>query len=506
MALLLGIDAGTTSVKAGLFDPEGRCLGVARQEYQLSTPRPDWAELDPVVYWRACLRTTHDVLRASGATPDEVIALSVSSQGETVIAVDAAGQPVYPAIVWLDNRASEQARILSEKFGHDAYRVTGIPEVIPTWTACKIRWLRDNAPQAFARAAKFLLVQDYLVWQLTGQYATNGSIACTSLYFDIVQGTWWQAVLGEIGIGSSQLPQLTQAGTHIANLSQEASEHLGLPTSVQVVGGGMDQSVGAIGAGNIRPGIVSETTGAALTIQATITSGDTDPNQVVPVYRHSVPGSYLFVPVCPTAGMAYKWFKDTFGTGQTNGSSQDDSAAYQMLNDLAAQAPPGCDGLVMLPHLMGAYSPDPNPLARGSFTGFTLSHGRSHFARAIQEGVAFLLKRNLEALERAGIKVQEIRSTGGGARSALWNQIKANVAGVPVITLETEETALLGNAILAGIASGVFRSIAEGCAAMVATKERIPPNQEVGQYADYYRRYCDLDAVLADYYRRQYAD
>ncbi len=491
--------------KPAYFSRTARCLAVSRQEYQLSTPRANWAELDPEIYWNACVAATRNVLAAAAPNPTDVVALSVSSQGETLISVDSAGRPVHPAIVWLDNRAGDQAKALATKFSAQVYEVTGIPEIIPTWTACKILWLRENAPEAFARAAKFLLVQDYLIYRLTGKYATNGSIACTSLYFDIIHDKWWQPVLDEIGIAAPHLPELTQAGDVIGHVTKEASIQTGLQRTTQVVAGGMDQSVGAIGAGNIQPGTVSETTGAALTIQATINSPDMDPHRVVPVYLHSVGGRYLFVPVCPTAGMAYKWFKDAFGTEEMRRSAQDD-AAYELLNTLAAEAPPGCDGLVMLPHLMGAFSPDPNPEARGSFTGFTLSHNRNHFARAILEGVAFMLKRNLEALTRAGIEVTEIRSTGGGARSVLWNQIKANVTGVPLVTLINEDTALLGNAILAGAASGVFPTIAAGCQAMVAIQARVPPDNESPAYALPYQRYCDLDRLLADYYRRQYAD
>jgi len=502
MELLLGIDAGTTSVKSGLFSVDGQCLGVARQEYQLSTPRANWAELDPEIYWQACLSTTQKVLQQ--VEEKNISAVSVSSQGETMIALDAYGKPVYPAIVWLDNRADREAGTLAEKFAVEVYERTGIPEIIPTWTACKILWLKQNEPDVFFRADKFLLVQDYLIYRLTGEYTTNNSVSCTSLYFDITKGGWWDAVLREIGIGEKNLPRLVPPGEVIGNVSTEASVQTGLPQTTKVVGGGMDQSVGAIGAGNILPGVVSETTGAALTIQVTIPSPDVDKHKVIPVYCHSVPGEYLFVPVCPTAGMAYKWFRDTFAGQEVAQAERDGSDSYDLLSALAADVPPGSDGLVMLPHLMGAYSPDPNPAARGSFTGFTLSHTRGHFARAILEGVAFLLKRNLEVLQNAGVDVSEIRSTGGGARSPLWNQIKSNVCNLPVVTLQNEDTALLGDAILAGVAVGVFRTIEEGCGRMVALKDKIVPDFQAADSIASYQRYCDLDQTLNDYYHRQY--
>lgn len=506
MELLLAIDAGTTSVKAGLFSPDGRCMGVGRQEYQIETPMADRAQLDPEVYWQACLKTVRDAVRQSGVRPEQVKALAVSSQGETTITLDAKGRVIYPALVWLDNRASAQASFLAEKFGKDVYSRTGIPEIVPTWSACKILWIRQNEPETFSRADKFLLVQDYLIYRLTGRIVTDGSVSCTTLNFDIVQKTWWTDVLDAIGIGTKQLPEIVPPGAVVGTLSPEAAGQLGLTRSTCVVTGGMDQAVGAIGAGNFKPGKVSESTGAALAIQATIADPMIDRSGVVPVYCHSVPGQYLLVPVCPTAGMAFKWLRDSFFRDEMERAADEETDAYDRLTRLTEPIPPGSDGLIMLPHLMGAFSPEPNLLARGSFTGFTLSHTRGHFVRALLEGVAFLLRRNLEYIERIGMAIPEIRSTGGGARSLLWNRIKANVCNRPIVTLANEETAMLGDAILAGVACGVFQSIEEGCNSMVAVKESIQPDGDARAYIEPYRLYCDLDQRLSDYFKRGYSN
>ncbi len=220
--------------------------------------------------------------------------------------------------------------------------------------------------------------------------------------------------------------------------------------------------------------MVSETTGAALAIQATISDPMIDEARVVPVYYHSAPGQYLFVPVCPTAGMALKWLRDAFFKDELEAAEAKKTDAYDRLTALAGSVPPGSEGLVMLPHLMGAFSPEPNLQARGAFVGFTLSHTRAHFVRALLEGVAFMLRRNLETIERTGIKIDEIRSTGGGRAARLWNQIKADVCNRPVVTLANEETGLLGDAILAGVACGLFHSIEDGCNAMVRVKAKPP--------------------------------
>ena len=504
MPYLLAIDAGTTSVKAGIFSPDGRCMGIGREEYQLDTPAPDRAELNPELYWRACVNTVREALEKSEIAADEIKSIAVSSQGETTITLDAGGNAIYPALVWLDNRAVSQAATLAGRFGEVVYARTGIPEIIPTWPACKILWLRENEPGVFERAAKFVLVQDYLIYRLTGRIVTDGSISSTSLNYDLAHDRWWTDIQDAVGITRQQLPEIVPPGTVVGMLSHEAASALGISPQVAVVLGGMDQSVGAIGAGNYKPGMVSETTGAALTVQVTISDPLIDKTQTVPVYAHSVSGSYLFVPVVPTAGMAFKWFRDAFFQDEIARAEADSTDAYDRLTELARSVPAGSDGLVMLPHLMGAYSPEPNPLARGSFTGFTLTHTRGHFVRALLESVAFLLRRNLEAIERTGIAIPEIRSTGGGARSALWNQIKANVCNRPIVTLANEETALLGDAILAGVASGVFRTVEEGCKSMVTVKATIQPDAEAAAYSEPYRRYCELDRQLADYFKHNY--
>jgi xylulokinase len=366
-------------------------------------------------------------------------------------------------------------------------------------------WIRENEPEVFARAARFVLVQDYLIYRLTGRIVTDGSISCTTLNYDLLNNCWWKEVQDAIGITAEHLPEIVQPGTLVGTVSPEAAALLGVTTKTGVVTGGMDQAVGAIGAGNFKPGMVSETTGAALAIQVTITDPMIDKSETVPVYYHSVPGHYLFVPVGPTAGMAFKWFRDAFFEDEIEKAKTDHVDAYDRLTELARSVPAGSDGLVMLPHLMGAFSPEPNPLARGSFTGFTLSHTRAHFVRALLESVAFLLRRNLDSIERTGIVIREIRSTGGGARSDLWNQIKANVCNRPVVTLANEETGLLGDAILAGVASGVFQSIEEGCNSMVAAKGKVQPDEDAKAYSEAYRLYCELDRQLFDYFRHNYS-
>lgn len=498
MGLLLGLDVGTTSVKAGLFDPSGACLGVAGEEYRLDHPAPDRAELDAETWWRAAQTAIRRVIADAGAGRDDVDALAVSSQGETVVPVDDAGRPLAPAMVWLDNRAAVEAGELAAAFDNArVYEMTGIPAVVPTWPACKILWWRRHEPEVFASADRFLLVEDLLLHRLTGRFATEGGVQCTSLLYDIREHRWWDEMLGAVGIDDSRLPELVRPGEVVGTLSRSAAEAVGLSTRVRVVAGGMDQCAGAVGVGNTSPGMISESTGGALTLQASVAHLGGDPAGRAPVYVHSAPDAYLYCPVCPTGGMALTWFRDQFGSEEVARAAREGGSAYDLLTALAADVPPGSDGLLMLPHLMGAFSPEYVPSARGVFYGFTLHHGKGHFTRAVLEAVAFMLRRNLELLAGAGAVAPEIRSHGGGARSDLWNQVKADVCGLPVVTLEGDDAAVRGDAMLAGVAAGAYPDLAAAGRALVATKRRYDPDPAAhAAYDEAYARYITLFDAL----------
>lgn len=502
MSLFVGLDVGTTSVKAGLFDASGRVLAVAGQEYRLDHPGPDRAELDPDVYWGASRVAIGQVLAAAGVDRTGVSAIAVSSQGESVTAVDSRGRPLAKTLVWLDNRAVAEAREIGERFDDETvYQVTGVPSIVPTWTACKILWWRRHEPDVFARARCFLLVEDLLLYRLTGRLVTEGGVACTSLLYDIVNRGWWEPMLETVGIGPEQLPELVQPGETVGSVVPAVADELGVPRTTLVVAGGMDQAAGAVGVGNLRPGIVSESTGAALTLQVSIERHGCDPSRRTPVYVHSVPGRYLYCPVCPTGGMALTWFRDRFGEEEVSRAEREGSSAYGLLTEAAARVDPGADGLVMLPHLMGAFSPEYEPDARGAFYGFTLHHGKAHFVRAILEAIGFMLRRNIELLAVAGAEANEIRSHGGGARSPLWNQIKADACDLPVVTLDGDDAAIRGDAMLAGVAVGVYPDLETASATMVAVKHRYSPDAAAHRAYDVaYARYQQLFEALRPLY------
>lgn len=477
MGHLLGIDAGTTSLKVGVFREDGTTLGVVSHEYTLDTPAADRAELRAERYWEAIIAATDRAITRAGIRRESVTAIGVSSQGETVIPVAADGAPIGPAIVWLDNRAAAEADELAADFDPvTVYAATGVPAINPTWTASKLLWLKRHDSEVFSRAARFLLVEDLILHRLTGRFVSEGGVQCTSLLFDIRHHGWWQPMLDRLELSPDRLPELTTPGSVIGTLAHSAAETLRLPRSVVVVAAGMDQGAGAVGVGNVEPGYVSESTGGALALQATVDRPGGDPTRQLPVYVHSAPDRYFYSPVCQTGGMALTWFRDRFGDVEMALAAAEHRDAYDLLTELALTAPPGSNGLVMLPHLMGAFSPEYEPQARGVFFGFTLAHGKAEFVRAILEGVAYMLRRNLDLLASAGVSANELHSHGGGARSDLWCQVKADVCGMPVVRLEGQDAAVRGSAMLAGVAVGAFCDLMDARAAMVKTDTRFMPN------------------------------
>lgn len=499
MTLLLAIDAGTTAMKAALFDQDGHMLAVDRREYTLLTPAPNRVELDPEVYWAACRAAVGNAITYSGVKPAEVQAVCISSQGETIIPLDANGRPTYNAIVWLDNRADEEAALIAERFSiAEIQQVCGQTEISPIWPACKILWLKRHEPAAFERTARFLLVEDFLLHRLTGQYVSNMSVHSSTLFVDIRRRSWWQPMFDFIGIYPEQFGCLVEPGTKVGQLTQDAADEFGLPGGITAVTGGLDQTIGALGAGNIRPGMVSETTGSAMAMIVVTEEPVLDPGRRVPCFYHSIPGIYTLMPWCQTAGMTLRWFRDQFYSLESSQARLAGRDTYDVMTESVSRVAPGCDGLIVLPHLEGASCPELNPYAKGVFFGVTLRHTRAHFVRGIMEAVAFMLKRNLELVQALGVSVLRVRSLGGGARNPDWLQIKADVLEMPVETVENQEAALLGAAIMAGVGIGLVPDIETGVKKMVRLGRRIEPlSRNAAVYRKAYARYIDLYERLA---------
>lgn len=493
--LILAIDLGTTSVKAAVFDLSGAMRAQATEEYDLLTPQPNFVEAETDIHYNSIRAAVHSL----GQTADlqAVCAVGFSAQGETLFFVDSEGRPVRRPIIWMDNRAGAEAERLREQFGDElCYEVTGQVSFESCWPASKVLWVKNNEPEVFSKTSKVLLIEDYIISLMTGEYVTEGSLLTSTEYWDIRTKDYWPEMLQAIGLKREMLPKILESGVPVAKILPEAAQDLGISPEAVVCTGCLDQAAGAIGVGNIHSGIFSENIGAALAVCVPTSELVYDPARVMPVHYFALPDTYM-IHTFTTGGMAMRWFRDTFCQQELSVSGLSGIDPYYQMDMQAAQVPPGSEGLVMLPHLNGSMAPDMNADAKGVYFGFSMKHRKPHFIRALMESVGYIIRRNLDALENMGLHVDEIRSLGGGSKSDVWNQIKADILGIPVVVMDSKEAACLGAAILAGKAVGAFPDIKDACRSMVHEKKRFMPNSENSQvykkqYEQYQRLFSDL--------------
>ena len=489
MNCYLGLDMGTTGVKAAVFDASGNMLGSGLAEYTLETPAPDIVELDAELYWLSAKSAIKQAVTQSQIAPARIKAMAITGQVETLIMLDSNGNPVRKAIVWLDNRAHDEAKYLEEKFGSEnLFRLSGQTEMLPCWPAPKILWYQKNEPENFARTAKYLMVEDYIVYKLSGKFVTSCGLQPSSLYFDIGTSQYDQAMLQAINITPDQLPELKQCSEIMTAAAENDSM---IVPGTLIAAAPLDHICGNLGSGCAKAGAISETTGCTLAICASFPQIIYDRARQVSTYLGATPGNFVLLPWAPTAGMLLKHFRDEFAGGMS----------YQEFDNAAASVSPGSDGLILLPHCAGAISPDCNPHARGTAWGITLAHKREHWARAIMESVAYLLRSNVEALRNMNCDIRELRALGGASHSKVWLQIKADVLNLPITVTECAEATSLGAAMLAAVAAGEYTTTADAAEKMVKTAFTVEPGGNSVLYEKYFQKYKEINNLVMPSYK-----
>jgi xylulokinase len=482
--LFLGIDTSTTGSKALLVDESGAVVGTASSPHTLSTPKPLWSEQDPEEWWGAVSSSIRSVKQQAGVEAEAVAAVGLTGQMHGLVLLDEAGKVLRPAILWNDQRTAAQCDEIRNRIGKlRLIQITG-NDALPGFTAPKILWVAQNEPEVYAKARHVLLPKDYIRYRLTGVHAMDKADGAGTILFDLKRRDWSPEVLAALDIDPVWMPPTFEGPEVTGSVSEVAAAATGLKAGTPVVAGGGDQSAQAVGVGAVETGIVALTLGTSGVVFASTPDAYIEPQGRLHAFCHAVPGMWHFMGVMLSAAGSLQWLHDTLAPGMS-------------FDDLLAEAkavPAGCEGLQFLPYLSGERTPHPDPLARAAWVGLTLRHGRGHMTRAVLEGVAFGLKDCFELIKGAGLgEIQQVRISGGGARSELWREILASTFEAELVTVNTTEGAAYGAALLAGVSAGAWGNVPAACQAVVKITGETHPNPA---WVEAYRRAHTIYAGL----------
>ncbi|HYM70144.1 MAG TPA: xylulokinase [bacterium] len=481
-AVLLGLDIGTTGAKALLVTDAGEVLGSASKEYPLDTPRPGWAEQNPGHWWEAAIASIRAVLDRTGVPGSTVTAIGLTGQMHGLVALDVGGEVLRPAILWNDQRTEAECQWITERIGPARIMDLLSNPVLTGFTAPKIVWLRRHEPDAYRRVEHLLLPKDYVRYRLTGEFATDVADASGTALFDVRGRAWSQTVLDALEIPRRWLPRVEESPVITGEVSREGAAATGLRLGTSVVAGAGDQAAQAVGSGIVRPGVASVTIGTSGVVFAHLNAVQVDPQGRTHTFCHAVPGCWHIMGVMLSAGGSLRWLRDQVAHRSWFDGRDD---PYDRMATQAAGVAPGAEGLLFLPYLTGERTPHADPRARGAFVGLTLRHGPAHLTRAVMEGVAMGLRDSVEIFRALGVPVQQVRFSGGGARSAVWRQIVADVLGAELGAAVPAEGAAYGAALLAAVGCGAAGSVEEACERAVTVRDHVAP---VAEHADRYER------------------
>ena len=498
---LVGLDVGTTGCKAVVFDPEGNILGYGFQEYGIICDEPGMAEQNAEYVWQLTCQVVKKALTESGAK--NVKALSLSVQGDAIIPVDKEWNAVYPAILGMDYRSTAEAQKCEELFGARAlFDLTGMRSH-PINSVVKMLWLKEKRAEYYAKAWKLTTYADFILGKLGAEPMIDYTMASRTMAFDLNKRAWSPQILTGLGIDPALLSEAKPSGVIAGNVSKKAAEDTGLPEGTLLVTGGHDQPCGALGAGVIREGIGVASTGTAEVLSTAFTQpalNDAMYEGFYPCYLHTKQGMYFTFALNHIGGLLLQWYRDNLAGIEVQEAKQQERDVY---DHILSKVPEGPSQIMVLPHFNGSGTPWCDMSSKGAIVGLTLSSTRHEIARAILESQTYELKINIETLEQAGVNIEELVAVGGGAKSLLWLQIKANILGRPVKTLKVREAACLGAAILAGAASGVYGSVNEGVSQTVRSEETFSPDQALSeQYTQQFLAYKELYPALVPVYKR----
>lgn len=510
----LGLDVGTSGVKAVLFNENGKMMSSSHQEYHFSNPNPGWSEIDPEEVWAKTRHVIHECVTQSTVPVEKIKALGLSVLGETCMPLDENGDPLYPAIDSQDKKENGYQKYLSwfgKKYGAERiFQITSYPLAFIA-PALRLMWFQDHQPDIFRRMAKFVTFQDFVLLRLTGNTAIDYSMASRTLLFDAQNKYWVKEFLDDLNISPSILSEPCLSTHVVGNFSGKIARELGLQPGLLIVAGAHDQSCSTLGIGGIREGIASDGTGSVEAIATPTHTPFTSLSHHDLGFSsecHLFPDLYLALGYHLTAGSLVRWYRDCLGKFEIQKARAENKDVYQLITESAQKSPPGANGLLILPHWSGAgtgHYPMLNPASRGAILGLTLAHKKSDLDRAIFEGITFEARMIIETFEEAKIPIDAFVVTGGGAKSPFWLQLKADIIGKPMKVPETTEASAMGAAIFASVGSGFFSSLEDAVDHFCRIKAVYDPNPTTQKrydrifpiFQDIYQAVIDINSRLS---------
>lgn len=502
--LLMGIDVGTTGFKILLTRPDGEVLAKAYGEYSVYRPRSTWVEVDLDEVWGSILVQMRRLVKST--LPEKVVGIAVSSQGETVVPVNKAGKSLARAISWTDRRTEEQVEWWTKRYdAWEIYQVTGQP-LHPMFTVNKLMWLKKHRLRLYWKTYKFLCVEDFLNFRLTSNPITDHSIATRTMMFDIRRKEWSSDILETAGIDRSKLPDLAPSGSFVGQVREDVAKKVGLSANVYVSTGGHDHSAAAFGVGITRDGPALDDLGTSESILAVTKR---------PMLRRSMfEGGYAICPyvkedkfvvlsAIPAAGASLAWFRDQFGQPERTVAKRRRMGVYDLMMDEASESQPGAAGLFFIPHLAGAMTPHSDPKSRGVLLGLRLHHTRNDLLRSIAEGVILEQRGNIEYQESEGIRISELRVTGGGAASEFWLKLRADILGKKIAVPKITEATAFGAALLAGVGMKIYHSYEQAAKEAYRVKKTFSPSREAHRkYNSLYELHREIYPLLRGIFQK----
>ena len=488
MTLFLGIDLSTTGAKALLIDEKGSVVSSATTPLSLSTPRDLWSEQEPRDWWEATINSIRQALSSADSAGQKVAAIGLTGQMHGLVVLDQEGRVLRPAILWNDQRCGAECDEIRARVGRERLvQITG-NDALTGFTAPKILWLEKNEPEVYRRIRHVLLPKDYIRFKLTGALAMDKADGSGTMLFDLSKRTWAPEILNALNFSADWFPQTFEGHETTSEVNAQAAALTGLSKGIPVVAGGGDQAAQAVGVGVVRPGTIAVTLGTSGVVFAATESPLIEAQGRLHAFCHAVAGRWHLMGVMLSAAGSLQWYRDKLACERS----------FEDLVNEASLVPPGSEGLIFLPYLSGERTPHPDPFARAAWIGLTARHGQAHLTRAVLEGVAFGLNDIFQLMAGAGLgPIEQIRVSGGGAKSQLWRQILADVVEAELVTVNTTEGAAFGAALLAGVGAGVWPNVDNACAQTISVRDRVSPLRgNVERYRSLYEEYKNLYPVL----------